>query len=94
MARDAYSIVKHPLLSEKGTRLGETERKYIFKVGLDANKIEIKKAIEELYKVKVEKVCTMRVKGKTKRFRGSYGKEPDFKKAVVTLQEGESISFV
>jgi large subunit ribosomal protein L23 len=58
---------------------------------MDATKFEIKAAVEDLFKVKVEAVNTLRVKGKTKRFRGRLGKRNDFKKAMVTLAEGQSI---
>ena len=65
-----------------------------FKVPLDASKPEIKLAVERLFEVKVEAVNTLRVKGKTKRFRGRPGRRSDYKKAVVTLAEGQSIDLV
>ncbi len=91
---DEYAIVNYPILSEKGTRLSEEENKYIFRVSLRANKIEIKRAIEKLYKVKVKDVNSMTVKGKRKRMRLVIGKRPDWKKAIVTLEKGETLSFV
>ena len=63
----------------------------VFQVALDANKFEIKSAVEQLFNVKVKKVNTLRLKGKTKRFRGRPGRRPDIKKAYVTLVEGHSI---
>lgn len=92
--KDEYSIVKHPLLSEKGTRLSEKENKYLFSVACGANKIEIRRAIEKLYKVRVRSVNTMNVPGKKKRMGMTLGKRPDWKKAIVTLEEGETLSFV
>lgn len=91
---DEYSIVRHPILSEKGTRLSETENKFVFRVTRGANKIEIKRAIEKLYKVRVRDVNTMNVRGKKKRMGFTMGKRPDWKKAIVTLEEGETLSFV
>lgn len=92
--KSEYDIVKHPLLSEKGTRLSEEENQYVFRVSREANKIEIKRAIEKLYKVKVKGVNTMNLRGKTKRMGLTVGKRPDWKKAIVTLEEGETLSFV
>jgi large subunit ribosomal protein L23 len=89
--RSIYSIIKSPLLAEKTNRL-IAWRKYAFIVDRNANKIEIKKAIEKLYNVKVEKVNTIIVKGKTKRLRWNQpGKTSSFKKAIVTLKEGFEI---
>lgn len=88
--KDPYSIVKYPVITEKGTQLGP-QNKYLFSVDIKANKIEIKKAIEEIYKVKVARVNTMKVRGKKRRVRFQEGKTPDWKKAIVTLAEGQSI---
>lgn len=88
--KDPYSIIKYPLITEKGT-LVRPQNKYLFSVGIKANKLEIKKAIEEIYKVKVAKVNTMKVRGKKRRVRFQEGKTPDWKKAIVTLAEGQSI---
>ena len=92
--KEAYRIVLSPVISEKGTRLTEEQNKYLFKVNKDANKIEIKRAIEQIYKVQVAGVNTMTIHGKIKRFRNTRGKTSDWKKAVVTLKAGESISFI
>lgn len=83
-------IIRRPVVTEKSMQLLE-ENKYTFIVDMKANKPEIRKAVEELFNVKVEKVRTMRVKGKPKRFRNSVGRTPDVKKAIVTLGEGEKI---
>ncbi len=88
--KNPQDIIKRPVITEKSTSL-LAENKYTFIVDLEANKIEIRKAIEELFNVKVEKVRTMRVKGKNKRVRNRWGKAPDVKKAIVTLKEGDKI---
>ena len=85
-----YEILRAPMVTEKATMASEYNQ-VVFKVALDATKFEIKAAVESLFKVKVEAVNTLRVKGKTKRFRGHIGKRNDFKKAMVTLAEGQSI---
>lgn len=90
--RDPYSIVKHPLITEKGTALG-VQNKYLFSVDRKANKPEIRKAIEQIYKVKVTKVNTMKVRGKFRRVRYQEGRTPNWKKVIVTLAEGEKIEF-
>lgn len=85
-----YDIIKTLVRTEKSAWL-EPERKYCFKVARNANKIEIKKAVEEIYKVKVEGVNTSLVRGKLKRVRQEQGRTTSWKKAVVTLQEGHKI---
>ena len=85
-----YDAIRSPLITEKATLLSE-HNKVIFKVALDADKESIATAVEELFKVKVVKVNTLIQKGKTKRFRGRPGRRSDFKKAIVTLKEGQSI---
>ncbi|EEG77801.1 50S ribosomal protein L23 [Dethiobacter alkaliphilus] len=85
--RDARDIIKKPLISEKSTMMME-EMKYAFQVDPGANKVEIKKAIEELFKVKVKDVNTIRMQGKMKRMGMHTGRRPNWKKAVVTLEEG------
>jgi large subunit ribosomal protein L23 len=85
-----YDTILAPLITEKATQLSE-QNKVVFKVALDSTKEEIALAVEELFKVKVTKVNTLIQKGKTKRFRGRPGRRSDMKKAIVTLQEGQSI---
>jgi large subunit ribosomal protein L23 len=85
-----YDVIQSPIITEKATRLSELN-KVVFKVADDASKDEIAAAVEELFKVKVTKVNTLNVKGKTKRFRGILGRRSDVKKAIVTLAEGQSI---
>ncbi|HEY5106116.1 MAG TPA: 50S ribosomal protein L23 [Caulobacteraceae bacterium] len=85
-----YETILAPLITEKATLLSE-QNKVIFRVAKDATKDEIAAAVEELFKVKVIKVNTLVQKGKTKRFRGRMGRRSDVKKAIVTLQDGQSI---
>jgi large subunit ribosomal protein L23 len=85
--RDARDIIRKPLISEKSTGLME-QMKYAFQVDPKANKVEIKKAVEELFKVKVKDVNTIRVSGKIKRMGAHSGRRPNWKKAIVTLEEG------
>ncbi len=85
-----YELVRGPVVTEKATLISE-HNQVTFWVPLDANKFEIKVAIENLFKVKVKAVNTLRKKGKVKKFRGRPGKQIDTKKAVVTLAEGQSI---
>jgi len=92
--KTAYDVLRGPLLTERGTLLKETDNKVLFRVAREANKIEIKKAVEEIFKVKVERVTTMNCKGKKKRLGRHEGKRPDWKKAIVTLKEGEKLDFI
>jgi large subunit ribosomal protein L23 len=85
-----YDLILAPVITEKST-MGSEHRQVTFRVPLDAKKPEIKAAVEGLFKVKVTAVNTVVVKGKTKRFRGIVGRRSDYKKAVVTLAEGQSI---
>jgi large subunit ribosomal protein L23 len=85
-----YDTILSPVITEKATLLTELN-KVVFQVAKDATKDEIAAAVEELFKVRVIKVNTMITKGKTKRFRGILGKRSDVKKAIVTLQEGQTI---
>ena len=86
----AYDLIRSPMVTEKST-MGSEHNQITFRVPLDATKPEIKQAVEMLFKVKVTAVNTLRQKGKTKRFRGKLGKRSDYKKAVVSLAEGENI---
>ena len=88
--KESYSILNTLLRTEKGVVLS-AENKYFFSVRKDANKIQIKKAVEEIYKVKVASVNTQLNPGKMKRVRHQIGKTPDLKKAVVTLKDGQKI---
>jgi large subunit ribosomal protein L23 len=91
--KEAQRIIRKPLITEKSTRQKEEGRQYVFEVHRDANKIEIQSAVERLFKVKVLQVRTSNVMGKTKRLGKRYGKRPDWKKAILTLREGDRIDF-
>jgi large subunit ribosomal protein L23 len=90
MAANPRDVLVKPLVTEKASAMMQ-ENKYTFVVALDANKTEIRQAIEELYKVKVVNVTTLRVLGKTKRMGKYQGKRSDYKKAIVRLAEGNTI---
>ncbi len=85
-----YDTILSPVITEKSTRTSEYNQ-VTFRVPLTATKPDIKAAVEALFEVKVEKVNTLRVKGKTKMFRGRPGRRSDWKKAIMTLVEGQSI---
>ena len=89
-----HQIILAPVISEKATRVAEKRNQAVFKVLPDAQKPEIKEAVEKLFNVKVTSVSTLNVKGKTKRFGQTVGKRSDWKKAYVTLAEGQEIDFV
>lgn len=90
--KPAHQVIDRILLTEKGTLLTETQNQYMFKVAPSANKLEIKQAVETLFKVKVADVRTMNRIGKKKRERRpNYGVTAAWKKAVVTLAEGSTI---
>lgn len=85
-----YEIIRSPIITEKSTIMSEFNQ-VSFRVPLSATKPEIRAAVEGLFSVKVTSINTLRQKGKVKRFRGILGKRSDFKKAIVTLAEGDSI---
>jgi large subunit ribosomal protein L23 len=85
-----YDLVRAPVITEKST-MGSEHNQVTFRVPLTANKRELKAAVEGLFNVKVKAVNTIRVKGKTKRFRGTPGQRSDYKKAIITLAEGSKI---
>lgn len=85
-----FDIIRSPVITEKSTTLS-SQGKVTFKVDVNASKADIKKAVEALFDVKVTGVNTLRVEGKTKRFRGRLGKRKDVKKAIITLAEGQTV---
>ena len=85
-----YDIIVSPVITEKATMASEFNQ-VIFRVAPNATKPQVKEAVEKLFDVKVKAVNTLIRKGKTKRFRGIAGRQGDFKKAIVTLEEGHSI---
>ena len=89
--KNVYSVLKRPLITEKSTQMKEGFRTVAFEVDRSANKNEIKRAVEALFKVKVESVRTALFHGKKKRMGRYEGRRPDWKKAYVTLKEGEKM---
>ncbi len=87
---ELYDVIRKPIITEKATMASENNA-VVFEVSIDANKPQIKEAIESLFNVKVKAVNTTITKGKVKRFRGQLGKRRDVKKAYVTLEEGNTI---
>ncbi|MBT3362284.1 MAG: 50S ribosomal protein L23 [Chloroflexi bacterium] len=85
-----YEVIRRPLITEKGTFLQE-QNKYLFEVAINANKPQVKQAVEKAFDVKVKTVNLMTVLGKMKRYGRGIAKRPDWKKAVVTLVEGDKI---
>lgn len=92
--KKGFTIIRRPMITEKMTRLQEKLNQYAFEVDPQANKIEIKKAIEECFKVHVLKVHTIVQPGKLKRMGRFSGIRPDWKKAIVTLPAGEKIELL
>ena len=91
--REHQEIIRAPLITEKGSLVAEKDNQVLFKVRPDANKIEVKKAVEALFKVKVLKVRMIRYLGKMRRVGRNVGRLPQWKKAYVTLKEGDKIDF-
>ena len=87
---DLYDVIVKPVITEKSTMVSE-HNQVVFNVSRKASKPQIKEAVERLFGVKVKAVNTLVRKGKTKRFRGRIGRQSDVKKAIVTLEEGQSI---
>jgi large subunit ribosomal protein L23 len=92
--KNLYDVLVGPLLTEKGAAMKEKENKVLFRVARQANKIEIKQAVEEIFKVKVDRVSTINCKGKKKRMGKYEGRRSDWKKAIVTLKEGEKLEVI
>jgi large subunit ribosomal protein L23 len=88
---DPRRILKRPLLTEKATIARETRREYAFEVATDANKMQIKEAVESRFDVKVQDVRTVMLRGKRKRMGATEGRRSDWKKALVILREGQTI---
>ncbi len=91
MKRDPFDVLVKPLLTEKITGLQESANRIAFVVQTDVNRIEVRQAVESVLKVKVKSVNIMKVMGKKKRQGRHLGKRPDWKKAIVTLHEGEKV---
>jgi large subunit ribosomal protein L23 len=93
MSKGIYSVLTAPLITEKATLVNESGNQVVFRVRPDASKFAIRQAIETLFKVKVSKVRTVQYLGKPKRVGKSLGRKPAWKKAYVTLAEGNRIDF-
>ncbi|AMR68506.1 MULTISPECIES: 50S ribosomal protein L23 [Pseudomonadaceae] len=88
-----FKVLVGPHISEKASVLADGKSQFVFKVAVDATKLEIKKAVESLFSVKVDEVRTVNVQGKTKRTARGLGKRNDWKKAYVSLQAGQDLDF-
>ena len=88
-----FQVLLGPHVSEKAAIVADLSNQYVFKVALDATKLEVKKAVEQLFKVKVDNVQTLKVKGKVKRTRYGYSTKSSWKKAYVRLEQGQDIDF-
>lgn len=93
MNKKAYEVLKRPLVTEKGTIEKEERNKLYFEVDRRANKIEIKQAVEQIFKVNVLEVATANMRGKKKRVGRYFTKRPDWKKAMVTIKPGQRVEF-
>jgi large subunit ribosomal protein L23 len=92
MSAELYHIIRRPLVTEKTNALREVHNQYAFEVAKDANKVQIRSAVEKLFGVTVLDVRTSIVRGKMRRLRRKVGKSPNWKKATVTLADDDSIS--
>ena len=90
-ATNAYEVIRAPRVSEKTARLQEVSNQYVFEIAKTATKADVKAAVEQIFDVKVEAVNVVNVKGKTKSFKFRQGRRGDWRKAYVTLAEGQSI---
>ena len=88
-----FQILVGPHMSEKATIIADLSNQYVFKVAIDASKLEVKKSVEQLFNVKVANVNTLRVKGKVKRNKNGYSTRSTWKKAYVKLEQGHDIDF-
>ncbi len=88
-----FQVLLGPHVSEKAAIVADLNNQYVFRVAPDATKLEVKKAVEQLFKVKVDDVQTLKVKGKVKRNRFGYSTKPTWKKAYVRLEQGQDIDF-
>lgn len=89
-----FQVLMAPHISEKATVVADVDNQFVFRVASDASKLEVRKAVEALFKVKVKSVRTLNVKGKTKNFGRTVGKRNDWKKAYVALESGHDIDFL
>ena len=94
--KSPYDIIERPIITERATILSERDAipQYVFKVAVGANKIEIQRAIEKAFNVKVKSINTVKVKGKVKRQGRNQGKQSDWKKAFITLEAGQKLELI
>jgi large subunit ribosomal protein L23 len=88
-----FQVLVGPHVSEKAAIVADASNQYVFKVAVDATKAEIRKSVEQLFKVKVDNVTTLKVKGKVKRNKNGFSTKPTWKKAYVRLEQGQDIDF-
>ncbi|GAB3287993.1 50S ribosomal protein L23 [Parahaliea aestuarii] len=88
-----FQVLVGPHVSEKAAVVADSSNQYVFKVAVDATKLEVKKSVEQLFKVKVDSVQTLKVKGKVKRNKFGFSSKPTWKKAYVRLEQGQEIDF-
>jgi large subunit ribosomal protein L23 len=88
-----FQVLLGPHVSEKAAIVADLSNQYVFKVAVDATKLEIRKSVEQLFKVKVNNVTTLKVKGKVKRNKYGFSTKPTWKKAYVRLEQGQDIDF-
>ena len=91
MSDSIYTVIKRPVNTEKTRNAHDVANQYVFEVVPTANKNQIRQAVEEIFGVRVTDVRTLNIRGKTKRFRRGMGKKPNWKKAIVTLRDGDII---
>ncbi len=92
--KNIFDVIKKPCLTEKGMLLQETQNQVVLKVDPRANKLEIKHAAEQLFNIKIDKVRTANMHGKKKRVGKHFGHTNDWKKAIITLSEGQKLDFL
>ena len=92
VVNNLYNVIVSPVITDKATNISE-KNQYVFKVTISSDKKIIKQAIEKLFKVKVKSINTTKVKGKVKIFKGTKGRRADYKKAIVSLKEGENLDY-
>ena len=92
MEHNIYNIIRSPVVTEKTTKISENNQ-FVFRVAVDSTKENIKNAVEKIFKVKVKSINTIKIKGKRKIFKGTKGKRVDYKKAIISLKEGETLDY-
>ncbi len=91
MSDSIYSVLKRPIITEKTNHLRDEANQYVFEVEPGATKVDVRRAVEEIFSVRVTNIRTVNVRGKVKRFKRFLGKRPNWKKAIVTVRDGDAI---